>query len=150
MPNGTVLSSVSSGTALNSVPEGNSENNNNNEVPDPNASAESQATWPQRGSMTGINSAGHYLKQGSHVLYKRKPSPVYTIESILGGAETPIQNRRIMIGVAESDGTFSSKTRLIPAASKNLTYTEEGLRRSSRLKPKGGRRNITRKKNRTL
>ena len=129
---------------LNAVNEDNGEQNSNNNNNADSVASEAIQTQPQRGSIKGQNREGRELTQGSHVFYKNDKKTVYKIQSILGTASTPQESRFIMI--QHDNG------KLIRASSKDITHTEEGLRKSTRTpKPKkGGKRNITRKKNRRL
>jgi hypothetical protein len=129
---------------LNAVNEDNGEQNNNSNNNADSVASEAIQTQPQRGPIKGENREGHELTQGSHVFYKNDKKTVYKIQSILGTASTPQESRFIMI--QHDNG------KLIRASSKDITHTEEGLRKSTRTPKhkKGGKRNITRKKNRRL
>jgi len=161
---------------LNTIYETNNESNIPREIESNytnNSSVSSQAVELQPEEVfLGKNREGHDIRPGSRVLYTKNPKNpevVYTVKSILGISDTPINERRVAIGVAQ-DGKIP--TRLIRAASKNLLVidakktTQKGsntatsqnkarkithkIQKSNKSRSSGGRRNITRKKNRTV
>jgi len=131
---------------LNSISESNSESNDGNSNSNSTTStvAVSSANYQsQRGSIQGENKTGKPLAQGASVYLKDDKTKTYAVSRVLGTKETPRKNRKMLV----RDATGKEFT----ATSKDLEYTEEGLRRSTRVKQKteGGFR-FTRKKNRKI
>ncbi|NBT48541.1 MAG: hypothetical protein EBT07_12130, partial [Actinobacteria bacterium] len=133
--------------ALNSISESNSESNdenNSNSNSTTSTVAVSSANYQsQRGSIQGENKTGKPLSQGASVYLKDDKTKTYAVSRVLGTKETPRKNRKMLLRDA--------KGKEFTATSKDLEYTEEGLRRSTRVKQKteGGFR-FTRKKNRKI
>jgi len=134
--------------ALNSISESNSNDENNTDSNSTGSTgstvAVSSANYQsQRGSIQGENKTGKPLSQGASVYLKDDKTKTYAVSRVLGTKETPRKNRKMLLRDA--------KGKEFTATSKDLEYTEEGLRRSTRVKQKteGGFR-FTRKKNRKI
>ena len=130
---------------LNSISESNNESNiytdSNNTT---GTVAVSSANYQsQRGSIQGENKTGKPLSQGASVYFNDDKLKTYAVTRVLGTKETPRKNRKMLVS--------DTKGKEFTAMPKDLEYTEEGLRRSMRVKTKteGGFR-LTRKKNRKI